>query len=123
MGVALRGTGGGGVGSANSLIPPGFYHCHLGEQTLGIPNLVLQVDGAWLKNSLHAGVGWSIDSGSREGVTGESSFGSVCFASSTLHAEAIAVLKALLWARDEQCNSCRILFYAANLVTLLQDTR
>lgn len=43
-----------------------------------------------------------------------------CFASSALHAEALVVLHALIWARTKSWSSVRILSDYHNLVSLLQ---
>lgn len=106
------------------LIPPSFYFCHLGAQNLGTPTVTMQVVGAWLKDTCRAGVGWCMDSGPmEEPPTGAGAgFGLGGFASPALHAEALAVRHALLWAHGEHFQSIRVLTDAANLVTLLQGT-
>ncbi|XP_021721997.1 uncharacterized protein LOC110689524 [Chenopodium quinoa] len=101
------------------LPPPGFHVAHLGISRTGTLFVQLQIDGAWYKDTRHAGIGWCVDNANPldDRIIGGSNFG-LC--TSALHSEALAFLYALQWASDCHIHSARLFSDSYNLVTLLR---
>ncbi|XP_010692677.1 uncharacterized protein LOC104905754 [Beta vulgaris subsp. vulgaris] len=78
--------------------PPGFLMAHFGSSFSGVPQLHIQVDGSWAKQSPLAGIAWVAQIGTNHTHQGK---GICILADSALLAEAMACLEALVWANGQ----------------------
>ena len=83
---------------AESPGPPGFLIAHFGSSFCGVPQLHIQVDGSWTATSPLAGIAWVAES---VGTTNRQGEGTCTHANSALLAEALACLRALVWAHGQ----------------------
>ncbi|KAL2904127.1 hypothetical protein RDABS01_002837 [Bienertia sinuspersici] len=95
--------------------PPGFHTVSLGTNNIGTSSFILQFDGAWEALTSRAGAAWgSFVFSSFQG--GSASF----WASSSIHVEAIACWKGILWAHASGWTTAMLHTDCQQLINLLR---
>ncbi|XP_021749720.1 uncharacterized protein LOC110715447 [Chenopodium quinoa] len=101
------------------IFPPGFNYVHLGKETDGFDDFIVEVDGSWDKKTTRASIGWAVKSNSQGHELEEG--GKHGAASSVLHCEAWACLEAMKWAHAKGKQGILILSDSTSLLDNLQD--
>ncbi|XP_010676995.1 uncharacterized protein LOC104892705 [Beta vulgaris subsp. vulgaris] len=96
----------------NLIHPPGFIFTDLRHGQMGVPDLIIRIDGSWDHFNGHGGFAW-VAHCHRHHIR---SHGSFMQASSTLHTESMACLSALRWITTTSFSRILLLTYSEQLV-------
>ena len=98
---------------------PGFFGVYLGLNHLGSPQHIILFDAAWKKETRVMGCAWVVHTPSSS-TQMENGGGTYGLASSALHAESQAFLKALIWAHSHGLQRISFFTDCTNLIMALK---